>query len=128
MDVIIRPEFGLLAETISLVCAWISGAEPELLTADAPCCVPVEEVRKMPGVLNVTVMSRVGQIVEDTNALERVCLRIHALGETKDALARLLVKISATLKIVSSTGEEMQLEHLTYERCINAINHSVSMF
>lgn len=47
MDVMIHRQFGLLAETISLVCAWISGAEPELLTADAPCCVPVEEVRKM---------------------------------------------------------------------------------
>jgi biotin carboxylase len=85
----------------------------------------VEEVRKMPGVLNVTVMSHVGQVVEDTNALERVCLRIHVLGETKDALAKLLVRISQTLRIISTEGEEMQLEHLSYDRCINAINESV---
>ena len=87
----------------------------------------VEEVRKFPGVLNVTVMSRLGQVVEDTNALERVCLRIHVLGETKDALAKLLVKISQTLKIISTEGEEMQLEHLTYDRCAAAINESVTI-
>lgn len=87
----------------------------------------VEEVRKMPGVLNVTVMSHIGQVVEDTNALERVCLRIHVLGETKDALAKLLVRISQTLRIISTEGEEMQLEHLTYDRCITAINNSVKI-
>ena len=54
----------------------------------------IEEVRKMPGVHNVTVMSCVEQVVEDMNALERVCLRIHVLGETKDELAKLLVRIS----------------------------------
>jgi hypothetical protein len=70
-------------------------------------------------------MSHVGQVVEDTNALERVCLRIHVLGETKDALAKLLVRISQTLRIISTEGEEMQLEHLSYDRCINAINESV---
>jgi len=85
----------------------------------------VEEVREMLGVLNVTVMSHVGQVVEDTNALERVCLRIHVLGETKEALAKLLVRISQTLRIISTEGEEMQLEHLTYDRCITAINNSV---
>lgn len=47
MDVMIHRQFGLLAETISLVCAWISDVDPELLTADAPGCVPVEEVKEM---------------------------------------------------------------------------------
>ena len=85
----------------------------------------IDEVRNMHGILNVTVMSHIGQKIEDTNALERVCLRIHVLGGTKDALAKLLVKTSQTLQIISTEGEEMQLEHLTYERCIDAINASV---
>lgn len=34
----------------------------------------VEDVEKMDGVLNVTQMSKIGDVVEDTNALERVCL------------------------------------------------------
>ena len=87
----------------------------------------IDEVRNLQGILNVTVMSHIGQKIEDTNALERVCLRIHVLGETKDALAKLLVKTSQTLRITSTEGEEMQLEHLTYERCINAINSALAM-
>ena len=84
----------------------------------------IEEVEKMPEVLNVTVMSQPGDVIPETNALERCCLRIHVVGETKEKLAKALEKISATLKIVSTEGEEMQIEHLTYERCLDAIERS----
>ncbi len=81
----------------------------------------VAEVEAMDGVLNVTVMAHEGDRVLETNALERICLRIHVVGETPEKLANTLVDISDTLKIISDQGEDMQLEHLTYERCLASI-------
>ncbi len=86
----------------------------------------VEEVRNMDGVLNVTVMAKEGEEVLDTNALERICLRIHVVGKDAADLANNLVKISETLRIMSTDGEEMQLEKLTYERCIEAIKNTTT--
>lgn len=86
----------------------------------------VDEVRAMDGVLNVTVMCHEGEVIHETNALERVCLRIHVVGETPEELANNLVKISETLQIISTDGEEMQLEHLTYERCLQAIHQTTT--
>lgn len=86
----------------------------------------VDEVRQMDGVLNVTVMSQVGEEVLDTNSLDRICLRIHVVGSTPEELADTLVKISQTLDIVSETGEDMQLEKLTRERCLQAIHHATT--
>ena len=87
----------------------------------------VEEVKCAPGVLNVTIMCHEGEEILDTNALERICLRIHVVGETAEKLAKNLVNISKTLNILSTEGEEMQLEPLTYERCIEAI-HKATIF
>jgi len=87
----------------------------------------VEEVEQMEGVLNVTRMCRVGDVIEDTNALRRVCLRIHVVGKDMDDLARLLEKISQTLQILSTDGEEMQIEPLTYERCLHTIQMTVKV-
>ena len=86
----------------------------------------VEEVKTLNGVLNVTVMCGVGEVIEDTNALERICLRIHVVGDTPEKLAENLVRISDTLKIISTDGEDMQIEHLEYERCLKAIHHATS--
>jgi len=84
-----------------------------------------EEVEQLSGVLNATVMRNKGDLIEDTNSLDRICLRIHVVGKTNDELARNLVAISSSLKIISETGEDMQLEHLTYDRCITAIDNCV---
>lgn len=84
----------------------------------------VDEVKKMDGVLNVTIMAKEGEEVFDTNALERICLRIHVVGKTPENLAENLVAISNTLKIMSTKGEEMQLEPLEYERCLEAIHYA----
>ena len=84
----------------------------------------VDEVRNMDGVLNVTVMCGEGKVVEDTNALERICLRIHVVGPTPEALANTLVRISKTLRIMSTEDEEMQLEPLDYDRCLEAIHYA----
>jgi len=87
----------------------------------------VEEIRSLPGVLNVTVMCGEGAVIEDTNALERICLRIHVVGESAEILAENLVRISKTLVVKSTLGEDMQLEPLTYERCLQAI-HGATTF
>lgn len=81
----------------------------------------LNEVEEMRGVLNITPMCKVGDLIENTNALERVAYRIHVLGNDPDDLAKTLVNISQTLRIYNTNGEEMQLEPLTYERCMQAI-------
>ncbi len=86
-----------------------------------------EYVEKLPGVLNVTVMRSEGDTIVDTNSLDRICLRIHVVGKTKEELANNLVAISDSLKIVSDSGEDMQLEKLAYDRCIKAINDCVAV-
>lgn len=86
----------------------------------------VTEAEVLPGVLNITVMAHEGEEILDTNALERVCLRIHVVGETPEKLAENLVRISKTLNILSTEGEEMQLEPLIYERCLAAIHGATS--
>ena len=82
----------------------------------------LDEVERMENVLNVTKMFNIGDEILDTNALERVCMRLHVYGKTADELAKALVKVSATLKILDQNGNEMQIEHLEYGRCLDAIN------
>ncbi len=86
----------------------------------------VEQVKQLDGVLNVTVMCHEGTEILETNALERVCLRIHVVGETPEKLAQNLVNISKTLDISSTDGEDMQIEPLTFDRCLAAINATTS--
>ncbi|MGI6121174.1 MAG: hypothetical protein ACOYH0_02595 [Saccharofermentanales bacterium] len=86
----------------------------------------IDEVRRMDGVLNVTEMSKVGDIVEETNALERICLRIHVVGDSADQLAKRLEMISSTLQIVSEDGVEMQIEPLKYDRCFKTIGETTT--
>lgn len=82
----------------------------------------LDEVEKMESVLNITKMFEIGDEIFDTNALERVCMRLHVYGKTAQELAESLVRISSTLRILDQNGNEMQIEHLEYERCLAAIN------
>ena len=81
----------------------------------------LEDIERMPSVLNVTKMFDIGDEILDTNALERVCLRLHVYGQTPEELAQALVDISSTLRILDQNGNEMQIEHLKYDRCLKAI-------
>ncbi len=81
----------------------------------------LDKLKKMDFVLNITEYCSEGVLIEDTNALERIGYRIHVIGNDEDNLAHNLVSISQTLRIVSECGEEMQLEPLTYKRCMKAI-------
>lgn len=73
-------------------------------------------------------MAAVGDVIQNTNALERICLRIHVLGKDIEELSNLLVRISEELKIISEEGHEMQIEHLSYDRCHRAIENTVNVF
>ena len=81
----------------------------------------LEAVENMENVLNITKMYNLGDEILDTNALERVCMRLHVYGKTAEQLAEALVKISSTLQILDQNGNEMQIEHLQYDRCLKAI-------
>lgn len=79
------------------------------------------EVKNMDGVLNITEIRKPGDTIVDTNALDRIIYRFHVVGRTSEDLAKRLVNISNTIRVISINGDEMQIEHLTYERCLNAI-------
>lgn len=80
-----------------------------------------EQVKMMPGVLNITQMCYPGDVIQENNQVGRAIYRIHVVGKDAESLAARLVDISNTLKIVSTTGEEMQIEHLEYNRCLSVI-------
>ena len=84
-----------------------------------------DDIRKLPGVLNVTVMRKAGDLIEDTNALDRICLRLHVAGRTNEELADRLVEICNSIRVISIREEDMLMEHLDYERCITAICNTV---
>lgn len=85
----------------------------------------IEEVKNMPEVLNVTQLCFPGDEIFDTNENGRAIYRLHVVSKSAEGLAHALVQISDTLRIMSTKGEEMQIEHLQYERCLSAINESI---
>ena len=111
-------------------------AERENARFQSPCCnyyMPLkagvikkicglEQVKQMKGVLNVTQMRGEGDRIVDTNALDRVVFRIHAVAPTNEELAALLENISNTIRVYSEDDEEMQMEPLTYSHCLDIIN------
>ena len=82
----------------------------------------LNNVNNMDCVLNITEMVKSGDVIEDTNALDRIGYRIHVIGKSPEDLAKNLVRISNTIKVISTTGIEMQMEPLKYERCLDVIN------
>lgn len=84
----------------------------------------IDKIKTHKNVLNVTEICRVGDEVTEVNALDvRVGFRIHVVGSDDKDLAKTLVEISQTLKIISTEGYEMQMEPLTYDRCIDVIRN-----
>ncbi len=71
----------------------------------------VQEVRKLPGVLNVTEMCGVGTEIKKTGSLDQVCLRMHLIGDDRESLAKVIERVYDTLHILDENGEDMILEH-----------------
>lgn len=88
----------------------------------------IDEVEAMRGVLNVTQMCHEGDVILETNEIGRAIYRIHVVGDSMEDLAQNLVDISRTLRIMSTEGYEMQIEPLTYERCLETIKRNVVIY
>ena len=85
----------------------------------------ISEVEDMPEVLNVTQLCYPGDEIKENNEVGRAIYRLHIVGTDAENLAHTLVTISETLRIMSTMGEEMQIEHLQYDRCLAAIKDSI---
>ena len=83
-----------------------------------------EEVNKMPQVLQNLQFKYVGNEISKTSSLDRVIFRIHVMAPTKEEFIKSLCEISDTLKIYDEYGNEMQLEHLTYENVKQRVDSS----
>lgn len=84
----------------------------------------LEEVEKMPQVLQNATFKKIGDVIDPTNSLDRVIYRIHVMDDTNEMLAATLEKISKTLRIYDENGNEMQLEELSYERALDMLVNS----
>lgn len=85
----------------------------------------LDEVLTMPQVLQNATFHKIGDVIQETNSLDRVIYRIHVMDENPEALAKTLHKISTTLRIMAKEGYEMQLEELTYERALEMTSNSL---
>ena len=95
-----------------------------LTSGKIKCIDGIEEVSKIPQVLQVATFHSVGDEIKETNSLDRVIYRLHVMDDTKEKLAETLEKISNTLNIISESGKEMQVERLTYARALEMIVNS----
>ena len=84
----------------------------------------IEEVENMSQVLQNATFKKIGDVISETNSLDRVIYRLHVMDDTPEALARTLEKISHTLCINDQYGNEMQVERLTYDRSLEMIRNS----
>lgn len=75
----------------------------------------VDEVRRIPGVLNVTELFGLGETVEKTGSLNQVCIRMHVTGKTRKEINETLERIYNTLDIRDENGNDMILERFSFE-------------
>lgn len=83
-----------------------------------------EEVKSMPQVLQISTFKSVGDEIIASASMDGVIYRLHVMDRTPSDLARTLETISNTIKIVSTKGEDMQAEHLSYEKALDLIKNS----
>ena len=74
----------------------------------------IDEARKIPGVLNATVMFGKGTTVEKTGSLNQVSIRFHVTGKSRDELDQIFQKIYDTIRIEDENGQDMILEHFSF--------------
>ena len=81
----------------------------------------LDVVEGMYQVLQNATFKKIGDVIDETNSLDRVIYRLHVMDETPEQLARTLEKISHTLCINDQNGHDMQVERLTFERSLSMI-------
>ncbi len=70
----------------------------------------IEEVRGMDGVLNVTEMRGIGDVISKDGSLSQVCLRMHIMRDTVEELEKTVNQVNAALDIRDENGQDMMLE------------------
>ena len=84
----------------------------------------VDRVKEMSQVLQLSTFHSVGDVIRDSDSLDRVIFRIHVMDDTKEKLARTLEEVSSTIRILSDSGEQMQIEPMTYSRALSRIERA----
>ena len=74
----------------------------------------VSEIRRMPGVLNVTENRKVGDSVEADNSLGQLALRVHICRDNPSALRETVRRILESLRITDVRGHDMILEKYAF--------------
>ena len=74
----------------------------------------VDAVRAVPGVLNVTQLLEEGDVIEKTGSLSQVCIRMHVIGDSREAVNKTLDAIYQTLDIRDTYGNDMILERFKF--------------
>ncbi len=82
----------------------------------------LDEVNAMPQVLQNRQFKTAGDVIGATTSLDRVAFRLHVMDDTKEAFAETLCRISRTLKITDTEGNDMQLQRLEYGRMMEIID------
>ena len=79
------------------------------------------DVKAFPQVLQIKQFKFIGEMIAETNSLDRVCFRIHVMDDTSEALANVLCKISEKVKILDTNGNDMQFQKLDYKSVLQVI-------
>lgn len=82
----------------------------------------IEEVNAMPQVLQNRQFKFVGDEISATSSLDRVCFRLHVMDRTKEDFAKTLCKISDTIRIFDTDGNDMQMQKLDYAGVMKTID------
>lgn len=82
----------------------------------------VDEVNKMPQVLQNRQFKTIGDVISSTSSLDRVIFRLHVMDDTKEQFVDTLCKISSTIKIFDENGNDMQMQHLEYDNVLRILD------
>ena len=74
----------------------------------------LENIKRFPGVLNITQFNHIGDDIVRDGSLSQVCLRMHLMKDTVEDLAKLVDDVNATLHILDENGNDMMLEKLDF--------------
>lgn len=82
----------------------------------------IEEMKKIPQLLQSLQFKFEGDVISSTSSLDRVAFRLHVMDKTKDEFAKTLCKISDTIRILDEDGQDMQMQKLEYDDVMTMIN------
>lgn len=70
----------------------------------------INEIQKLKGVLNVTQVKNVGDIIHTEGARTQLCLRIHIIGDTINEISDINDRINSLVEIKDANGDDMVID------------------